>query len=181
MSSCFGRRKTKGEDTEALLPRYDDETVLQRRVHQKMHTYQMLRALSKGYMPSTEQLVVNLRTILASDVLNPDNPDLSDSGRRLLKYSKQWLMEFIEMLRNKNDRDQIQDFIWFLSKSRVSLDTDHLANTASKVRARADASAGKSLKYSIRIWLTKCLRSLRKPADSRQPSSHEFRFQNVSK
>ncbi|KAL9120614.1 MAG: hypothetical protein Q9187_002830 [Circinaria calcarea] len=141
MSSCFGRRKTKGEDTEALLPRYDDETVLQRRVHQKMHTYQMLRALSKGYMPSTEQLIVNLRTLLASDVLNPDNPDLSDSGRRLLKYSKQWLMEFIEMLRNKNDRDQIQDFIWFLSKSRVSLDTDHLANTASKVRARADASA----------------------------------------
>ena len=46
------------------------------------------------------------------------------------------------MLRHKNDGDQIQDFIWFLSKSRISLDTDHLANTASKVKAKADASAG---------------------------------------
>ena len=156
MSSCFGRRKTRGEDTEALLPKYDDDTALQRRLHQKMHTYQMLKALSKGFMPSTEQLIINLRTLLASDVLNPDNPDLSDSGRRLLKFSKQWLMEFIEMLRNKNDKDQIQDFIWFLSKSRVSLDTEHLANTASKVRAKADASAGELSKYNIGSHFTEC-------------------------
>ncbi|MCJ1243615.1 hypothetical protein MMC30_000812 [Trapelia coarctata] len=141
MSSCFGWRKKKGEDTEALLPEYNDDTALQRALHQKMHSYQMVRALSKGYMPSTEQLIINLRTLLASDVLNPDNPDLSDSGRRLIKYSKQWLIQFIELLRNKNDKDQIQDFIWFLSKSRISLDTEDLANTASKVKARADASA----------------------------------------
>ena len=179
MSSCFGRRKTKGDDTEALLPQYDDDTALQRRLHQKMHTYQMLKALSKGFMPSTEQLIVNLRTLLASDVLNPDNPDLSDSGRRLLKFSKQWLMEFIEMLRNKNDRDQIQDFIWFLSKSRVSLDTDHLAHTASKVRARADASAGKLLSNDFGSLFTKYPCSLRKPADRWQPSSYKFRLQNV--
>lgn len=93
-------------------------------------------------MPSTEQLIINLRTLLASDVLNPDNPELSDSSRRLLKYSKQWLTDFIEMLRHKNDSDQIQDFIWFLSKSRISLDTDQLANTASKVKSKADARAG---------------------------------------
>lgn len=179
MSSCFGRRKANGEDTEALLPQYDDDTSLQRRLHQKMHTYQMLKALSKGFMPSTEQLIINLRTLLASDVLNPDNPDLSDSGRRLLKFSKQWLMEFIETLRNKNDKDQIQDFVWFLSKSRVSLDTDHLANTASKVRVRADASAGKFLKYAVRISFPKRSYSLRKPADRGQPSSYEFRLQNV--
>ena len=142
MSSCFGFRKTKGEDTEALLPQYEDDTSLQRQLHQKMHSYQMVRALAKGFMPSTEQLIINLRTILAADVLNPDNPDLSDSGRLLVKYSKQWLSEFIEMLRHKNDEDQIQDFIWFLSKSRVSLDTDDLANTASKVKSKADATAG---------------------------------------
>lgn len=142
MSSCCGWRKKKGEDTEALLPKYNDDTALQRALHQKMHSYQMIRALSKGYMPSTEQLIINLRSLLASDVLNPDNPDLSDSGRRLIKYSKQWLMQFIELLRNKNDKDQIQDFIWFLSKSKISLDTEDLANTASKAKARADASAG---------------------------------------
>lgn len=145
ISSCLGFRKTKGEDTEALLPQYHDETTLQRRIHQKMHTYQMLRALSKGFMPSTEQLIINLRTLLASDVLNPDNPDLSDSGRLLLKYSKQWLTEFIELLRNKNDKDQIQDFIWFLSKARISLDAEDITRNASKIRAKADATAGKFL------------------------------------
>ena len=142
MSSCFGLRKTKGEDTEALLPQYADETSMQRTLHQKMHSYQMVRALSKGYMPSTEQLIVNLRTLLASDILNPDNPDLSDSGRLLIKHSKQWLAEFIEVLRHKNDNDQIQDFIWFLSNSKISLDTDHLAKSASNVKAKADITAG---------------------------------------
>lgn len=155
MSSCFGWRKKKGEDTEALLPEYNDDTALQRALHQKMHSYQMIRALSKGYMPSTEQLIINLRTLLASDVLNPENPDLSDSGRRLVKYSKQWLMQFIELLRNKIDRDQIQDFIWFLSKSKISLDTEDLANTASKAKARADASAGMCEIY-FRLLHTNC-------------------------
>lgn len=140
MSSCFGRKR-KGDDTEALLPQYEDDTALQKSIHQKLHTYQMYRAIAAGFMPSTEQLIVNLRTLLASDLLNPDNPDLSDSGRLLIKYAKQWLTQFIEALRNKNDADQIQDFIWFLSKSRVSLDTDNLARSASNVKAKADTKA----------------------------------------
>ncbi|KAI9812580.1 MAG: hypothetical protein M1827_004569 [Pycnora praestabilis] len=139
-SSCFGLRKS-GDDTDPLLPKYADDTSLQRRLHQKLHSYQMLRAFSKGFMPSTEQLIINLRTLLASDVLNPDNPELSDSGRLLVKYLKEWLSEFIEMLRHKNDGDQIQDFIWFLSKSRMSLDTEDIIHTASNVKARADATA----------------------------------------
>ncbi|KAL8688798.1 MAG: hypothetical protein Q9218_005376 [Villophora microphyllina] len=142
MSSCFGLRKsTREEDTEALLPQYQDDTSMQRSVHQKMHSYQMYRAMSKGFMPSNEQLIVNLRTLLAADVLNPDNPDLSDSGRLLTKYTKQWLADFIEMLRNKNDNDAIQDFIWFLSKSRISVDTEDVANKAATVKSKADATA----------------------------------------
>lgn len=94
-------------------------------------------------MPSTEQLIINLRTLLASDILNPDNPDLSDSGRLLLKFTKRWLLQFIETLRHKNDSDQIQDFIWFLTKSRISLDTEDIAKNASNVKAKADATAGK--------------------------------------
>ncbi|KAL9130326.1 MAG: hypothetical protein Q9217_001465 [Psora testacea] len=142
MSSCLGfGRKSKNEDTEALLPRYADDTSLQRTLHQKMHTYQMLRALSTGFMPSTDQVIINLRTLLASDFLNPDNPDLSDSGRLLLKYCKQWLSQFIEILRHKNNEDQIQDFIWFLSKSRLSVDTEDLAKSVSKVKGKANATA----------------------------------------
>ena len=141
-SSCCGYRKAKGEDTEALLPHYADDTVLQRGLHQKLHSYQMVRALSKGFLPSTEQLIINLRTLLASDILNPQNPDLSDSGRLLVKFTKQWLSDFIETVRHKNDDDQIQDFIWYLTKSNITLDTGDLANQASKVRAKADSAAG---------------------------------------
>jgi hypothetical protein len=102
----------------------------------------MIRALSKGYMPSTEQLIAHLRTLWASDTLNPNNPGLSDSGQLLQKYLRQWIAVFIELLRNKNRDDQIQDFMWFLSKSRISLDTHHFANATAPVKPKADAVAG---------------------------------------
>ncbi|KAF2271272.1 uncharacterized protein EI97DRAFT_302489 [Westerdykella ornata] len=143
MSSFFGFRKSRGHDDEhrPLLPQYRDDTVLQRELHQKLHTYQMLRALSKGFMPSTEQTVVSLRSLLAADILNPDNPDLSDSGRLLVKYTKQWIHDFIDLLQHKNDGDQIQDFIWYLSKSRVSVDTGHIARRVSNSKRKADVAA----------------------------------------
>ena len=155
MSTCcgFGRRK-KGDDVEALLPEYQDDTTLQRRLHQKMHTYQMLRALSSGCMPSTEQLVINLRTLMASDTLNPDEADLSDSGRRLIRYCKQWLNEFIQLLQDKNSKDQFQDFVWFLSKAQLSLDTQDMANQASNIKAKADSKAGQCHDHSTGNFLT---------------------------
>ena len=142
MSSCFGFRKSKGDDTVPLLPRYADDTDLQRRLHQKLHTYQMIRALGKGYMPSTEQVIINLRTLLSTDILNSNNSDLSDSGRLLVKCCRDWLRQFIEALRSKNDQDQIQDFIWYLTQSKISVDTDDVAEHASKARAKADTVAG---------------------------------------
>ena len=146
MSSCFGsRKKARSGDREPLLPQYNDDTTLQRRVHQKLHTYQMFRAFGKGYMPSTEQVIVNLRTLLASDVLNAEAPGLTNSGRLLLKYSKQWISEFIELLLNKNSGDQIQDFVWFLSQARPSIDTRDIVQTATTTRATADASAGRRI------------------------------------
>jgi hypothetical protein len=109
----------------------------------------MLRALTLGYMPSTEQLIVNLRTLLASDALNPRHPGLSESGRLLVKYTKQLITDFIELLRHKNDRDQIQDFIWHLSKSRVAVDTEQLAQVAASARAKADTTAGESNGWTL--------------------------------
>ena len=82
MSSCFGFRKSRRDDEhQPLLPQYRDDTVMQRELHQKLHSYQMIRALGKGYMPSNEQLTINLRSLLAADILNPDNSDLSEIGR----------------------------------------------------------------------------------------------------
>jgi hypothetical protein len=153
MSSCFGSRKKSrsSADRQPLLPQYNDDTTLQRTVHQKLHTYQMIRALSKGFMPSTEQVITNLRTLLASDVLNAETPGLSDSGRLLLKYSKQWLTEFIDLLLNKNDDDQVQDFIWALSHAKVSIDATDIIQTATSTRAKADASAGKLLSSAVQL------------------------------
>lgn len=144
MSSCFGFFNSRSDDEHRpLLPQYRDDTVLQRELHQKLHSYQMFRALSKGFMPSNEQVIINLRSLLAADILNPDNPDLSDSGRLLVKYSKQFIHDFIHLLQNKNSRDQIQDFIWYLSKSGVSVDTEHIAYRVAKSKSKADATAGK--------------------------------------
>lgn len=140
LSSCFGCGP-RDEDQEPLLPRYEQDTHLQRELYRKLHSYQMLRALSKGYMPTTEQAIINLRTLLAADVLNPDNPDLSDSGRRLARLTKQWLHQFITLLKNKNDQDQLQDLIWFLSKSRISVDVEDLQHRAKRSKASADAAA----------------------------------------
>lgn len=140
--SCCGlRRKRKVDETEPLLPRYEDETERQKILHQKLHTYQMLRALSKGFMPSTEQTITNLRTLLAAEVLNPNNKELSESGRLLVRNCRSWLKIFIEILLHKNSQDQIQDFIWYLTKSRISLDLNDISHQASKVKARADARA----------------------------------------
>ncbi|KAI1613729.1 hypothetical protein EDD37DRAFT_635730 [Exophiala viscosa] len=141
LASCCGFGRKKGDDTTPLLPRYEDDTARERALHQKLHTYQMLRALSKGYMPSNEQTIVNLRTLLASDVLNANNTELSDSGRILIRNCRTWLKLFIELLMHKNGEDQIQDFIWYLTKSRVSVDVADIAHSASKTKARADAKA----------------------------------------
>lgn len=141
LSSCFGLGNARDEDQEPLLPQYEQDTHLQRELYRKLHSYQMIRALGKGYMPTTEQTIINLRTLLAADILNPDNPDLSASGKRLVRLTKQWLHQFITLLKNKNDKDQLQDLIWFLSKSRISVDIEDLQYRAQKSKATADAAA----------------------------------------
>lgn len=165
MSSCFGSRKKQNGDTQPLLPQYNDDTTLQRAAHQKLHTYQMLRALGKGFMPSTEQAIVNLRTLLASDVLNPETPGLSHNGRVLVKLLKQFLTEFIELLRNKNDADQIQDFIWYMLQARINIDTEDIARKASSSRTKADASAGESSLHALRNCSTNDILQLLKVSE----------------
>ena len=97
-------------------------------------------------MPSTEQTIVNLRTLLASDIFNPDNPDLSDSGILLVKYGRRALQQLIDLLRQKNNEDEIQEILWSASNSKVQLDSKHLANSASSAKKKADVNAGSYLK-----------------------------------
>ena len=141
MFSCLGFRGRRDAEREPLLPQYNDDTAMQSRLHDKLHTYQMLRALSKGYMPSNEQAIIHLRSLLSADVLNPDAPDLSDSGRALVRSIKLWIGQFIQLLRDKNTDDQVQDFIWCLKMARIHVDAGDIGARASRAKAKADVSA----------------------------------------
>lgn len=159
MLSCLGcgnrRRDPELGEREPLLPRYNDDTALQTRLHEKLHSYQMLRAISKGYMPSNEQTIIHLRSLLSANVLNPDMPELSDSGRALVRNVKHALRQFIEGLQHKNSEDQIQDFIWCLSKARLHVDTHDISARASVAKAKGDtAAAYQSLKTVGSLLLT---------------------------
>lgn len=144
MMSCLGLRPTPEEmdpERQPLLPRYNDETVLQTRLHEKIHTYQMLRAMSKGDMPTNKQTITHLRTLLSADILNPRQEQLSPSGRALVRTIRLWLQQFIELLHNKNSEDQIQDFIWYLTKARLNVDVGDIQARASRAKVKADATA----------------------------------------
>lgn len=150
MSSCFGSRKPKHPETEPLLAQYGDNTTLQAQARSKLHTYQMLRALAKGYFPSTDQAIVQLRTLLSADVLNPTNTQLTADGRKFVRYMRKLITELIELLREKNGEDQLQDFLWCVGKARVSLDAQDLVQTVTNTKARADARAGEFGLFSSR-------------------------------
>jgi hypothetical protein len=92
-------------------------------------------------MPTNEQAIVSLRTLLAADIFRPDNAQLSDSGRALVHYTKKWITQLIYLLEHKNGHDQIQDFIWFLSKARVSVDMEHITERATRAKSKADTAA----------------------------------------
>ncbi|KAF4591385.1 bactericidal permeability-increasing protein [Ophiocordyceps camponoti-floridani] len=139
--SCGNSRRRRSPDTEPLLPQYNDETPRQTRVHEKLHTYQMVRALGNGYMPSNEQLIVQLRCLLAAEALNPHELGLSVDGRALIRSVKLWLAQLVELLRVKNSGDEVQDFVWNIVRAGSNIDVGHLGAAAAASKARADASA----------------------------------------
>ncbi|KAJ5590232.1 hypothetical protein N7450_004204 [Penicillium hetheringtonii] len=128
-------------ETEPLLPRYEDDTARQRQLHQKLHSYQMFRALSEGYLPSTEQAIANLRTLLASDILNVRNQDIGSVGRQLVRDARLSITSLIEFLHDKNASDKLQNFLWRLSRARVAVDQSRVSQQAAHVKARADTKA----------------------------------------
>lgn len=137
-------RQSRDAEREPLLPRHNQDTDLQASASRKLHTYQKLRAVSQGYMPSNDQLVSGIHQILASDVFQDSTAqDLSPSGRSLLATLERSLKHVAEFLERKNESDQIQDFIWYLSKSRLSVDTKDLGRRATKAKAKADLTGGK--------------------------------------
>ena len=136
-------------ESEPLLPRYEENASLNRRLQHKLHTYQIVRALSEGYMPSTEQIIINLRKLLASDLLSSCHQDIGSVGRQLIRDLRLWIQVFIDFLREKNGDDRLQDFLWLLSHSKASVNFSQVSQRASHAKARADTKAGISNIYFL--------------------------------
>lgn len=128
-------------ETEPLLPRYDENASQHRRLQSKLRTYQMVRALSQGYMPSNDQIIVNLRRLLASDLLNSRHEDIGPVCRQLIRDSRLWIQVLIDFLCEKNSDDQLQEFLWHLSQSRASINVDRISERASSAKSRANPNA----------------------------------------
>lgn len=133
----------EAHESAPLLPDSSDaDTQLQSKVYEKLHTYLMMRAVGRGYMPSTEQTIAHLRSMLGYDVFNPRNTQLTPAGRKLVRESRKLISGVIELLRKKNGDDQIQDFLYCTQRARLSLDVDDLIATAGQAKAGVDARAG---------------------------------------
>ena len=143
MWSCCKSRKAQSGETQPLLPQHEDETTLQRRLDEKLRTYEMIRALSRGFLPSTEQFVAQLRALLGAELLNPNNPSLSLAGHQLARDSRAVIRIFMDVVQKKNGKDQLQEFIWQFSQSKASVDRRDLAARASMAKTRADTAAGR--------------------------------------
>ncbi|KKF93157.1 putative protein C32A11.02c [Ceratocystis platani] len=106
---------------------------------QKLHTYNIYRALKQGRMPSTEQILVYLKDIQTSEALS-DEEGLSQDGRVLLRLFRRLVAESSELLRSKNGQDQLQDFIWHSRQADMSGGKRAAASVAG-LKNKADAQA----------------------------------------
>ena len=140
MLSFLRGRRGDDREREPLLPRHNQDTPRQASLEEKLRTFQILKALSHGYMPSNEQLVARLRKF--TDVLRTVPGDISPSGRELVRASREHLEKLLAFFEDKNGGDQIQDFLWYLNKARLSIDTDDLEERARQIRPRADVATG---------------------------------------
>ena len=142
-------RKTRSHDLERepLLPHRNHDTTPQASLEEKLHTYRMLNAVSHGYMPSNKQLVAYLRH--AIDKLFVVPPDISPAGKELVRELRDHLEELIAFLEDKNGGDQIQDFVWFVRKARLSIDTEDLGTRAQEIRPRANITTGMDYQHDL--------------------------------
>lgn len=119
------------------------ETSLQRNVHQKLHTYLILKALSQGYLPSTIQACAHLRQLLSADVLNPTNTALTPSGRKLVRDVRRLIQSIITLIETKNRNDEVQEFLWCTSRARAGFDGAEIMDAVSEAgQAGTGVNAG---------------------------------------
>jgi len=137
-------------EREPLLPQHRDQvkqpeviTGHQANLDKKLHTYLLARALARGYLPSTDQSTVLLRKLLASDVLQRNNQNLTGDGRKFVDLSRKLIGDTIELIRTKNSEDEIQNFLWTVRKARLHVDVASLSSAVAVDTSATNAKAGK--------------------------------------
>ncbi|KAK6534539.1 hypothetical protein TWF281_005854 [Arthrobotrys megalospora] len=149
MSTLFGNPGS--DDRQPLLPQHQNHiapdvvTDHQRSFDKKLHTYLLVRALGKGYLPSTEQSIVLLRKLLASDLLAPDNQNLTYDGRKFVTLNRRLVRQLIELIQTKNSGDEVQNFLWAARKARLYVDLAGIAGAATDVKTANYKAAYASL------------------------------------
>lgn len=119
-----------GDERQPLLSGHEhdaDDTALQHRLRQKLQTFQMLQATTRGYLPSTKQVTAHVRTFLEAP---STSHQLSPAGQKLSRLGRLWLTQLADLLQNKNGNDQVQDFAWYISRSSISADLDGIRRRA---------------------------------------------------
>lgn len=175
MSFLRGQRGNDAE-REPLLPRHSHDTALQTSVDKKLESYAILKALSKGYLPSNEQIISHLRRNAAA--LDAVPRDISGPGRALTRDAKHLLEDIINLLRNKNGADQIQDFACCISQARLDVDTEDIRERVQSARPRADVAAGKPPK-AAEADFTNRHQSIHKPIDGGVLGPYQLRVSRV--
>ncbi|EWC46200.1 hypothetical protein DRE_04578 [Drechslerella stenobrocha 248] len=138
--------RSRSQEQEPLLPQHrnhiapDAITGHQKSLDKKLHSYLLVRALARGYLPSSQQAITLLRKLLASAVLVPDNKHLTYDGRKLVVLNRRLVKQLIELLQTKNPGDEFQDFLWTLREAHLHVDLQglgHAATDMKTVNARA--------------------------------------------
>lgn len=141
MTSFLRGERGDEREREPLLPRHHQDTQRQASVEDKLRSFQIIKALSDGYMPSNKQLLAHFRR--TTEVLRTVPADTSSTGKELIRQFREHLKHLIAFLENKNNADQIQDFLWYITKARLSIDTEHLEQRAQEIQPRANIATGK--------------------------------------
>ncbi|BFZ60980.1 hypothetical protein YB2330_002037 [Saitoella coloradoensis] len=116
-------------------------------IRRKLQTYQQVRALSEGFMPTTPQIIAHAHAFLRSGVLDPRSRRLSSQGRTFIRDFRAWVEAAIQLLEEKNGNNEIQELIWHTSLSDVDVDTSvGSSSVGAKVTGAKDAAkASKAL------------------------------------
>jgi hypothetical protein len=105
-------------------PKLSPQEVSKRReIRAKLCTYEIIVALSNGYLPTTKQFTGYLNWLLQSGILEPRNRRLSVRGRNAIRDLRAWIEAVAEEAEFKNGFDEIQQFIWELSQADIEVGT----------------------------------------------------------